>query len=59
VTLKSGLGTDTDSEHIGRLKQDIIQFCSTSLPQHKVPVMINVVSELTPSSTGKVRRANA
>lgn len=59
VTLKSGLGTDTDSEHIGRLKQDIIQFCFASLPQHKVPVMINVVSELTPSSTGKMTRANA
>jgi acyl-coenzyme A synthetase/AMP-(fatty) acid ligase len=59
VTLRSGQGNSTDSEHIRRLKQDIIQFCSTSLPQHKVPVMINVVTELTPSSTGKMVRTNA
>jgi len=59
VTLKAGLGNETDSEHIRQLKQDIIQLCSGSLAQHKVPVMINVVSELSPGATGKMVRRNA
>jgi acyl-coenzyme A synthetase/AMP-(fatty) acid ligase len=59
VTLKSGVGIGTNSEHIRQLKLDIIQFCSTSLPQHKVPVMINLVSELSLGSTGKMARRDA
>lgn len=59
VTLKSDFARDSDSEHTRQIKQSIIQFCSISLPQHKVPVLINVVSNLTPSSTGKMVRTNA
>jgi acyl-coenzyme A synthetase/AMP-(fatty) acid ligase len=59
ITLKPGIGSDLDSEHLRQIKQTIIQFCSTSLPQHKVPVLINVVSELSPGSTGKMARTNA
>jgi acyl-coenzyme A synthetase/AMP-(fatty) acid ligase len=61
ITLKPGVGksVNLDSEHVRQIKQNIIQFCSTSLPQHKVPVMINVVSDLSPGSTGKMARTNA
>jgi acyl-coenzyme A synthetase/AMP-(fatty) acid ligase len=59
VTLKFGVGNNLDSERIRQLKQQIMQFCATSLPQHKVPVIINVVSDLPTSSTGKMVRTNA
>jgi acyl-coenzyme A synthetase/AMP-(fatty) acid ligase len=59
VTLKPGIDRDADSERIRQLKQEIMQFCSTSLAQHKVPMMINLVSELSPASTGKMVRPNA
>jgi acyl-coenzyme A synthetase/AMP-(fatty) acid ligase len=59
VVLKSGLGNDADSERIRQLKQDIMQFCSSSLAQHKVPVIISLVSQLTPCSTGKMVRQDA
>jgi acyl-coenzyme A synthetase/AMP-(fatty) acid ligase len=59
VTLKPGIDHDTDSERIRQLKLEIMQFCSTSLAQHKVPVMINLVSELAPASTGKMVRPSA
>jgi acyl-coenzyme A synthetase/AMP-(fatty) acid ligase len=59
VTLKTGLDNDADSEQIRQLKQDIMQFCSSSLAQHKVPVIISLVSQLTPCSTGKMVRQDA
>jgi hypothetical protein len=36
-----------------------MQFCSSSLAQHKVPVIISLVSQLTPCSTGKMVRQDA
>jgi acyl-coenzyme A synthetase/AMP-(fatty) acid ligase len=59
VTLKPGIDHDADIERIRQLKQEIMHFCSTSLAQHKVPVIINLVSELSPASSGKMERRNA
>jgi acyl-coenzyme A synthetase/AMP-(fatty) acid ligase len=58
VTLKSAVDGGAD-EQIRELKQEIIKFCATQLPQHKVPVIINLVAELAPASTGKMVRPNA
>ena len=41
------------------IQQDILQLCRNVLPPHKVPVSINIVSELPVAETGKIARCCA
>ncbi len=38
------------------VQQEILQLCRNSLPAHKVPVTINIVTELPVAATGKIAR---
>jgi acyl-CoA synthetase (AMP-forming)/AMP-acid ligase II len=41
------------------LPDDIIRFCRTSLPPHKVPAIIRIVAALDVAPSGKLIRARA
>ena len=51
VVLETGLDSRVDE-----LREEILQFCRSALPRHQVPVVINIVPELTVAATGKISR---
>ena len=55
------LKTDSDFTHQPEreLESEIVQFCRSLLPRHKVPAVIRFVSTLTFASTGKMARLDA
>ena len=55
------LKTDSDFTHqpARELESEIVQFCRSLLPRHKVPAVIRFVSTLTVASTGKMARCHA
>jgi acyl-coenzyme A synthetase/AMP-(fatty) acid ligase len=59
LVLKTNTEPDQGTVQIAQFKQEIVQLCSGALPQHKVPVLINVVPTLEMSSSGKLVRHNA
>jgi acyl-coenzyme A synthetase/AMP-(fatty) acid ligase len=41
------------------VQQEILTFCSTQLPRHKVPALVRIVSSLDLTAGGKLERRNA
>lgn len=46
-------------ERIDELQHEILQLCRNTLPRHKVPAAINIVSALAVDATGKLARHHA